>query len=104
MQTSDGQQVTLSAVVSLMRIVYVDGSDKLTSVQGNTSANIQPQVMRSYGNQTVPMNAKIAAQYDQLLAQNNYHLEPGKSYQLKTAHPKFLSNLLKVSLLKLGFY
>lgn len=72
---NDSIQVT--ATVQPTRVVFLDSSDRITKVVGNTASDITPTFMN--GRTVLAPTASAAAQYNQMLSSYGSFL-PGETY------------------------
>jgi hypothetical protein len=74
-------QIKVTAAVPQMRIIYVDASGNIVKVAGNTAENITPKVY-DVNNQEIALSDSINQQYQQFLANHDYHLQASKIYNI----------------------
>ena len=69
--------ISVTATVLPARYIYIDQTNKITSIAANTSSNIDPVVIKA--GQTVSETSSVAAQYQQIQAYyGSFNL--GKTY------------------------
>ena len=73
--------ITLTGVVPEMRFVYLDQNGYVTKVVGNTANNISPRAIGP-DNKEAPITDAIMRQYDYFMAQHNWQLDAGTSYNV----------------------
>jgi len=73
--------ITVYAAVSEQRAVYLDSSDNIVKVAGNTSNNVTPVVFDS-SDKEIAMTASIQNQYESFLKLHDDHLLSGKIYSV----------------------